>query len=113
MAKSKKKKVKLEFDRVNVTEELALANKSLDEAINLAAEMHYKNGIKYYILKKVKNEADADDLTHEVLLKVYNSCCSGKTINNVRSWLFQIAHNTTIDFIKKHQNMQWYLLLWP
>jgi len=65
--------------------------------------LEYKNGLKYYILKKVKNEELANDLSHEVLMKVYNSCCSAIKINNVKSWLFQIAHNTTVDYLKKQQ----------
>lgn len=63
--------------------------------------LEYKNGLKYYILKKVNNEDVANDLSHEVLMKVYNSCCSTIKINNVRAWMFQIAHNTTIDYLKK------------
>lgn len=30
-------------------------------------------------------------------MKVYNSCISKTGIKNVRSWLFQIAHNTIVD----------------
>lgn len=56
--------------------------------------LNYKNGIKYYIFKKVKSEDIANDLSHEVLMKLYNSCCSNIEIKNVRSWMFQIAHNT-------------------
>ncbi|PHS52372.1 MAG: RNA polymerase subunit sigma [Lutibacter sp.] len=63
--------------------------------------LEYNNGLQFYILKKVKNEEIANDLCHEVLMKVYNSCCSGNEIKNVRSWMFQIAHNTTIDYLKK------------
>jgi len=63
--------------------------------------LEYKNALKFYILKKVKNEDLANELSHEVLIKVYNSCCSGNEIRNIRSWLFQIAHNTTIDYLKK------------
>ena len=61
----------------------------------------YKSGLKYYILKKIKNEDIANDLSHEVVMKVYNSCCSGNEIKNIRSWMFQIAHNTVIDYLKK------------
>ncbi|MCV9385406.1 sigma-70 family RNA polymerase sigma factor [Reichenbachiella ulvae] len=60
----------------------------------------YKSAIKSYILKKVKNEDSANDLSHEVLMKIYNSCCSGTEIKNIRSWMFQIAHNTVIDHWK-------------
>lgn len=66
--------------------------------------LEYKNGLKYYILKKVKNKDVANDLSHEVLMKIYNSCCSTIKIKNVRSWMFQIAHNTTIDYLKKRHN---------
>ena len=59
--------------------------------------LEYKSGLNYYILKKVKNEDLANELSHEVLMKVYNSCCSGNEIKNSRSWMFQIAHNTIID----------------
>jgi RNA polymerase sigma-70 factor (ECF subfamily) len=61
----------------------------------------YENALKRYIIKKVKDQSIAEDLLHDVLIKVYNSCCSGIDIKNVRSWMFQIAHNTTIDFLKE------------
>lgn len=60
----------------------------------------YKSGLEFYILKKVKDKDIANDLSHEVLMKIYNSCCSDIEIRNVRSWMFQIAHNTTVDYLK-------------
>jgi RNA polymerase sigma-70 factor (ECF subfamily) len=63
--------------------------------------IEYKSGLKYYILKKIKNEDLADELSHEVLMKIYKSCCSGNEIKNIRSWMYQIAHNTVIDHLKK------------
>ncbi len=63
--------------------------------------LEYKDGLKYYIFKKVKNEEMANDLSHEVLMKVYKSCCSNIEIKNLKAWMFQIAHNTTIDYLKK------------
>lgn len=62
--------------------------------------IEYKSGLKYYILKKLKNEDLADELSHEVLMKIYNSCCSGIEIKNIKSWMYQIAHNTVIDYLK-------------
>ncbi len=62
--------------------------------------LEYKNAVRFYIQKKVKNEQIANDLSHEVLLKIYNSCCSTTKIRNMRSWIFQIAHNTTVDYYR-------------
>ncbi|MDX1544535.1 MAG: sigma-70 family RNA polymerase sigma factor [Christiangramia sp.] len=63
--------------------------------------LEYKDALNYYILKIVKNPETANSLSHEVLMKVYSSCCSGREIRNIRSWLFQIAYNTCMDHFKK------------
>lgn len=60
----------------------------------------YKDMLRNYIFKLVKNKDTADGLSHEVLMKVYSSCCSGREIKNLRSWLFQIAYNTCVDYFK-------------
>jgi RNA polymerase sigma-70 factor (ECF subfamily) len=65
--------------------------------------LQFKDGLKGYIFKKTNNAQLADEINQEVLLKVINSCCSNIEIKNVRSWLFQIAHNTTIAFLKEHK----------
>lgn len=65
----------------------------------------YKEALGHYIRKRVKDEDTSHDLSHEVLLKVYNSCCSGREISNVRSWLFQIAHNVVYDYFQKQKKL--------
>lgn len=54
-----------------------------------------------YVLSRFKDKELAEDITQDVLLKVHKSCCSDKEINNINSWLFQIAHNASLDRIKK------------
>ncbi len=63
----------------------------------------YKDALHHYILKIVKDGDTANELSHEVLMKVYSSCCSGRPIRNIRSWLFQIAYNTCMDHFRKTQ----------
>lgn len=63
--------------------------------------LNYKDGLYAYLLKRVKDHTLAEELTQQSLMKVYTSCCSGRDINNVKSWLFQIAHNLMIDHHKK------------
>lgn len=57
--------------------------------------------LKNFILKRVKDPELSNDISQEVLLKVYNFCNSKSGIRNVRSWLFQIAQNTIIDHYRK------------
>ena len=59
--------------------------------------MRSKEGLHNYLRKSTGDSNLSEELTQQVLLKVYKSCCSDKEINNVRSWLFQIARNTMID----------------
>ncbi len=63
--------------------------------------LDYKEGLQQFLLKRVGEAELANDLAHEVLLKVYGSCCSGRDITNLRSWLFQIAHNTLVDYYRR------------
>jgi RNA polymerase sigma-70 factor (ECF subfamily) len=61
----------------------------------------YKDALYNYIFKLVKDPDTANELSHEVLMKVYGTCCSGRPVRNIRSWLFQIAYNTCMDHFKK------------
>jgi len=54
-----------------------------------------------YVLSRFKNRALAEEVTQEVLLKMYKSCCSKKEINNLNAWLYQIAHHASLDIIKR------------
>lgn len=67
--------------------------------------LDYKDALHHYILKLVKDRDTANELSHEVLMKVYSSCCSGRPIRNIRSWLFQIAYNTCMDHFKKRKRL--------
>lgn len=60
-----------------------------------------KDKLYAYVLSRFKQKELAEDVTQDVLLKLHKSCCSGKEINNLNSWLYQIAHNTSLDILKK------------
>lgn len=61
----------------------------------------HQKELKNFIFKRVKDRDLANDISQEVLLKVYNFCLSKSGVKNVRSWLFQIAQNTIIDHYRK------------
>lgn len=65
--------------------------------------LEHKEALYYFILKRVRDESTAKDICQDVLLKVYNFCCCKSGVRNVRSWLFQIAHNTIADYYRKNK----------
>ena len=61
----------------------------------------YRTAIKAFLHSKVANASDVDDLLQDILLKTYQNLSTLKDSKNVKSWLFQIANNTIIDFYRK------------
>ncbi|HAE14165.1 MAG: sigma-70 family RNA polymerase sigma factor [Chitinophagales bacterium] len=61
----------------------------------------YKDSIYYMILKMVHNRDDADDLTIESFGKAFSNLEKYTPDYAFSTWLFKIASNNTIDFIRK------------
>ncbi|MDR1347799.1 MAG: sigma-70 family RNA polymerase sigma factor [Prevotellaceae bacterium] len=64
----------------------------------------YKNAIYFLILKMVINKNDAEDLTYETFDKVLRNIESYNFKFAFSTWLFRIAENTCIDFLRKRKN---------
>ena len=64
----------------------------------------HKEALFYFILKRVRDESTAKDISQEVLIKVYNFCKCKSGIRNIRSWLYQIASNAIADHYRKNKN---------
>jgi len=61
----------------------------------------YKNSVYFMLLKMVKNTDDAEDLTVEAFTKAFRSLKKFKKEYTFSTWLFRIATNNCIDFIRK------------
>lgn len=61
----------------------------------------YKKPVYHMILKMVRNVDDAEDLTIESFSKAFKSLHKFKKDYTFSTWLFRIATNNTIDFIRK------------
>ncbi|MFL2571588.1 MAG: RNA polymerase sigma factor [Parvicellaceae bacterium] len=61
----------------------------------------YKDSIYFMLLKMVNNKDDAEDLTIEAFGKAFNRLTQYTPNYAFSTWLFKIATNNCIDFIRK------------
>lgn len=61
----------------------------------------YRKSVYYMLLKMVKNTDDSEDLTQEAFAKAFNSINKFDSKYAFSTWLFRIATNNCIDFIRK------------
>ena len=61
----------------------------------------YKDSIYFMLLKMVNNKDDADDLTIEAFGKAFNRLSQYTPNYAFSTWLFKIATNNCIDFLRK------------
>ena len=81
-----------------------LVCRAIDEADqNAYAELmsRYKDSIYFMLLKMVNNRDDADDLTIEAFGKAFKNIRQYTPDYAFSTWLFKIATNNCIDFIRK------------
>ena len=72
-----------------------------DESAFAELMERYKKPVYHMILKMVRNVDDAEDLTIEAFAKAFRNLKRFKKDYTFSTWLFRIATNNTIDFIRK------------
>lgn len=63
----------------------------------------YKRGVYTVIIRMVRNPDTANDLSQETFIKLYTSLSSYNPKYKFSSWLFKIANNLTIDYLRKNR----------
>lgn len=63
----------------------------------------YKNLIYSLIKKMIKNDSDVEDLVQETFIKAYKALDKFKFNYSFSAWIYRIASNNTIDFLRKRR----------
>ena len=69
-------------------------------AFNLLVDK-YSERLYWHIRKMVLSHEDADDLLQDVLVKVWNSLSGFREESKLFTWLYRIATNEALTFIKR------------
>ncbi|MDD5093287.1 MAG: sigma-70 family RNA polymerase sigma factor [Dehalococcoidia bacterium] len=77
------------------------ARKKREEALTGLYEGSYER-LARYIFVRIGNQTEAEDLASEVFLKAFRSLDSYEERGlPMEAWLFKIAHNLVIDYVRK------------
>jgi RNA polymerase sigma-70 factor (ECF subfamily) len=89
--------LKLSTDQVLMKEIASGNQESMERLVD-----KWKNVAFRFFNRSLKNEADAEDLTQQLFIKIYRSASSYKPKAKFSTFLFTVARNLLIDQIKKN-----------
>lgn len=80
------------------TELLLLLEKDVNSGFRLLVK-RYSQPIYWHIRKIVYTHADADDITQNVFIKVFQNLSGFKRNSSLKTWIYKIATNESLNFI--------------
>lgn len=85
--------------------DLVLVDRAIEGDQRAYAELleRYRDAIYFMLLKMVSNKSDAEDLTIEAFGKAFKNIHQYAPNYAFSTWLFKIATNNCIDFIRKRR----------
>lgn len=75
-----------------------------EKALELLVEK-YSRPIYSFVYKNTGSAVDAQDITQEIFLKVWKNIKKFDQKKSFKPWLFQIAKNASIDFLRKRKTI--------
>lgn len=85
---------------------IALARESHADAFEILYSS-YKGRLYTFLLRMVADPELADDLTHDVFVKVYALLPTLTNEHRVLPWLYRVANNAAIDNIRRRKRFAW------
>jgi len=65
-----------------------------------------RDPIYRYVCRLIGKCAEAEDLTQETFLRLFDSLQKGHAMGNVRPWLYRVAHNLAIDWLRQQGRLE-------
>ncbi len=87
----------METDAQLVARALAGSQEAFRELV-----LRFERPVYSLIVRMVQDPSTAEDLAQETFVKAYRSLRTYDAARKLSSWLFKIAHNTTIDHLRRH-----------
>jgi len=85
-----------------------LKNESTRREAFSALVKEYQQRIYSIVRKMVISHDDADDIVQEVFVKVWHNIASFKGDSALFTWVYRIAVNESLMFLRKRRKQQWF-----
>jgi len=87
-------------DEQLITDYLTGQKTALNELIG-----RYLNSVYAFVYRLTNTRSEAEDITQEVFIKLWRNIKKYKTGQNFKAWLFTIAKNASIDWLRKKRDL--------
>jgi RNA polymerase sigma-70 factor (ECF subfamily) len=68
---------------------------------------NYQQSIYVYLCRLVGDQKQAEDLTQDTFVKAYRALPRLPADANVKAWLYRIATNTALDWLRRRRLVSW------
>jgi RNA polymerase sigma-70 factor (ECF subfamily) len=75
---------------------------TLEEKVTRYFEQ-WRDPVNRYVVAAFGDPVEAEEITQEAFLQLYQRLHAGQPVSNVRAWVFRAAHSLAIDRIRSHQ----------
>lgn len=65
----------------------------------------YNNKLSRYINRFIATKEDVEDILQNVFIKAYQNLNSFDKDQSFNSWIYRIAHNESVNYLKKHKKI--------
>lgn len=77
----------------------------MDQEVIADLYKKFRDPLKNFIAKRVSDSATAEDMVHDVFLRIHAHLPTLKDSQKLTAWIYQIARNSIIDFHRKKKDL--------
>jgi RNA polymerase sigma-70 factor, ECF subfamily len=68
--------------------------------------LQFRGKIKGFVLRYIQDEQTAEDIVHDVFIKIHNKIDTLRDERKLESWIYQITRRTITDHHRQRKNLQ-------